>query len=163
MCPICNGGSATSLLDDDAQSAKSGVSNRSNTSRKSTRSMNTTTTSRVSSGKAKSSRYDTLPFDSDGYCRYHPSVQIAQRKLMGGGYKIIHDTCPDCARDDNRSWDYTSQSRGGGVRSRSLSQQRRRTHDGCSPRHQNNTTIRRESTASDIASFKQKLFSEFRM
>jgi hypothetical protein len=163
MCPICNGGSATSL-DDDAHSATSGKSNRSNTSRKSTRSMITTTTSsRVLSEKAKSSRFGTVPFDSDGYCSKHPSVQIAQRKLLGG-YKIIHDICPDCAREDARSVSNRSRSRNGGVRSRSLSQQRRRTHDGCSPRQKNNNTImHRGSIASDITSFKQKLYSEFRM
>lgn len=103
MCPICNGGSGH--LDDDSHSAKSGKSNRSNNTRKSTRSMNTTAnttttanTSRASSGKAtQSGRYGALPFDSDGYCCKHPSVQIAQRKSMGG-FKIIHDVCPDCAK-----------------------------------------------------------------
>ncbi|KAL3762268.1 hypothetical protein ACHAWU_000915 [Discostella pseudostelligera] len=102
MCPICNRGSGH--FDDDSHSAKSGKSNRSNNTRKSTRSMNTiattTTTaktSRASSGKAtQSGRYGALPFDSDGYCCKHPSVQIAQRKSMGG-FKIIHDVCPDCA------------------------------------------------------------------
>jgi hypothetical protein len=104
VCPICNGGSG--LLDDDSHSAKSGKSNLSDNTRKSTRSMNTTATTttttakslRASSGKAaQSGRYGALPFDSDGYCCKHPSVQIAQRKLMGG-FKTIHDVCPECAK-----------------------------------------------------------------
>lgn len=192
MCHICNGESATSLLDDDAHSTKSGKSNRSSTSRKSARSMKTTTTTtaptrRETNGKAtESGRYGTLPFDSDGYCCHHPSVQIAQRKILGGGFKIIHDVCPDCAREGtirsgvNSSGNtHRSSSRGRDTRSRSKSrngirtsrslsqqQQRCRSHNGCSPPRQQDQgakSKRRGSVASDVASFKHKLYSEFRM
>jgi len=51
------------------------------------------------SGKASSSgRYGEMPFDGDGYCCRHPSVQIAQKKMMGG-FKILQE-CPDCACED---------------------------------------------------------------
>ena len=186
MCHICNGSSST-LLDDDAQSAKS---NRSNTYRTSTRSVKTiatTTTAaarRETNGKAtESGRYGTMPFDSDGYCCRHPSVQIAQRKKLVGGFKIIHDVCPDCARDGNirsegnssgnsrrsssRGCETRSRSKSReSIRSRSLSQQyRRRSHDGCSPRQQDQSakSKRRGSIASEVASFKHNLYSEFRM
>lgn len=179
MCSICNGGSATSHLDDDAQSATSGKSSRSNTSRRSTRTTNTITrTTREVSGKATTSgRYGALPFDSDGYCCRHPSVQIAQRKLMGG-FKIIHGVCPDCVRDDERRGsngsgnNASSRSRGtrsrsksrDDIRSHSLSQQRRRSDECCIPRQPKDSTVRRRaSVSSEVASFKQKLYSEFRM
>ena len=96
-CPACDGGEDIGLDDDrvSVSSKDSRKSTRSTTSRKSTRSAR----SRGKSGQAaKSSRYGQLPFDGDGYCCQHPSIQIAQKKLMGG-WKTIHDVCPDCAED----------------------------------------------------------------
>jgi hypothetical protein len=79
-------------------SVKSDKSGRSNTSRKSALS-GKVKLSHCKAGKAtESGRYGTLPFDADGFCCHHPSVRIAQRKL-GGGFKIIHDDCPDCAAE----------------------------------------------------------------
>lgn len=81
-------------LDDDRMSVCS------KSSRKSSRSVGSrsvkSSRSTAEKGKAaKSSRYGALPFDGDGYCCRHPSVQLAQKKMMGG-FKILHDTCPDC-------------------------------------------------------------------
>lgn len=94
ICPTCNGGTSVGL-DDDAMSVRSG---KSNTSRKSTRSTKSRSGNK-SSGKAQSGRYGAMPFDGDGFCCRHPSVQVAQKKMMGG-FKIIHDVCPDCAEED---------------------------------------------------------------
>lgn len=89
VCPACSGGDNISM--DDASS----VSSRSVSSRKSSRSV----VSANSRGKKVSSgRYGVLPFDGEGYCCRHPSVQMAQKKLMGG-FKIIFDVCPECAVD----------------------------------------------------------------
>ena len=89
VCPACDGGEHTSM--DDAVS----VSSRSVSSRKSSRSV----TSSSSRGKKVSSgRYGTLPFDGEGYCFQHPSIMMAQKKMMGG-FKIIMDVCPECAID----------------------------------------------------------------
>jgi hypothetical protein len=95
-CPACEKGEDIGLDDDRMSvcSKSSRKSSRSVGSRsvKSSRSVRST----AEKGKAaKSSRYGVLPFDGDGYCCRHPSVQLAQKKMMGG-FKIIHDTCPDC-------------------------------------------------------------------
>jgi hypothetical protein len=92
-CPSCENGQLVGL-DDDRMSVCS------KSSRKSSRSVGSrsvkSSRSTAEKGKAaKSSRYGALPFDGDGYCCRHPSVQLAQKKMMGG-FKIIHDTCPDC-------------------------------------------------------------------
>lgn len=98
VCPSCNGGT-TLGLDDDNVSLKSGRSGRSASSRRSTKSSKSRSKSKSRPGKAsKSGRYGSLPFDGDGYCCVHPSVQIAQKKMMGG-FKIIHDVCPECAAE----------------------------------------------------------------
>eukprot|EP00584_Thalassiosira_punctigera_P009489 CAMPEP_0172543864 /NCGR_PEP_ID=MMETSP1067-20121228/14144_1 /TAXON_ID=265564 ORGANISM="Thalassiosira punctigera, Strain Tpunct2005C2" /NCGR_SAMPLE_ID=MMETSP1067 /ASSEMBLY_ACC=CAM_ASM_000444 /LENGTH=367 /DNA_ID=CAMNT_0013330343 /DNA_START=266 /DNA_END=1369 /DNA_ORIENTATION=+ len=111
-CPSCDGAGDVGL-DDDALSVKSGRSARSTSSRKSTKSAK----SRGRPGKStKSGRYGALPFDGDGYCCVHPSVQIAQKKMMGG-FKIIHDVCPECAQEGGGS--------GGRGRNRSASRGRR--------------------------------------
>jgi len=76
--------------DDDDRSVKSSRSTRST---KSTR----------SAGKAAiSSRYGSMPFDSDGFCVRHPAVQLAKKKKLGG-FKIVHDVCPMCAKENGRS------------------------------------------------------------
>ncbi|KAL7504575.1 hypothetical protein ACHAXN_003751 [Cyclotella atomus] len=92
-CPSCEKGEMVGL-DDDRMSVCS------KSSRKSSRSVGSrsvkSSRSTAEKGKAaKSSRYGALPFDGDGYCCRHPSVQLAQKKMMGG-FKILHDTCPDC-------------------------------------------------------------------
>mmetsp|Transcript_22841 Transcript_22841/g.45632 ORF Transcript_22841/g.45632 Transcript_22841/m.45632 type:complete len:399 (-) Transcript_22841:237-1433(-) len=90
-CPACNGEEVG--LDDDAISVSS------KNSRKSTRSTRSAKSGKSKKGQAtKSGRYGNLPFDGDGYCCRHPSVQIATKKLLGG-WKIIHDVCPDCAEE----------------------------------------------------------------
>jgi len=86
----------------DDYSVKSGRSARSSSSRKSSRSVKSSA-SRGKPGKAsKSGRYGALPFDGDGYCCRHPNVQLARKKALGG-FKIIHDVCPECTLDDGRS------------------------------------------------------------
>ena len=92
-CPACEKGEVVGL-DDDRMSVCS------KSSRKSSRSVGSrsvkSSRSTAEKGKAKSSsRYGSLPFDGDGYCCRHPSVQLAQKKMMGG-FKIIHDICPEC-------------------------------------------------------------------
>ena len=85
----------------DSVSVYSKKSTISTLSRQSTRSVKSTASSTRSgvSGKASSSgRYGEMPFDGDGYCCRHPSVQIAQKKMMGG-FKILQE-CPDCAQED---------------------------------------------------------------
>ena len=104
VCPACEGGQ----VDEDDYSVKSGKSARSTSSRKSTRSVRSTA-SRGKPGKAqKSGRYGALPFDGDGYCCQHPNVQLAKKKALGG-FKIIHNICPECDTEGG----------GGGARSRS--------------------------------------------
>merc|ERR1712194_156919 len=52
-------------------------------------------------GKATNSgRYGSLPFDADGYCCRHPNVQLAKKKTLGG-FKILHDICPECLLDND--------------------------------------------------------------
>lgn len=93
-CPACEGKEV--LADDISVSSKKSTS-----SRKSTRSMKSTA-SRGKPGKAsKSGRYGALPFDGDGYCCRHPNVQLAKKKALGG-FKIIHDVCPECAEDSGQ-------------------------------------------------------------
>lgn len=95
ICPACDGND----IDEDNMSVSS---KRSSSSRKSSRSIKSST-SRSKPGKAtKSGRYGALPFDGDGYCCHHPSVQIAQKKTFGG-FKIIHNVCPECKFDDGGS------------------------------------------------------------
>ena len=140
ICPSCNGGQSIDL-DDDAISVRSGKSTRSASSRKSSSGTQRSGTS----GKAsQSGRYGELPFDADGYCCRHPSVQIAQKKMIGG-FKIIHDVCPDCAKEG-------SSSRTGRGRSRSKSRDSRRSRSR--PRHR--TEARDDASRSQASSKKKK-------
>lgn len=110
-CPSCVSG-VTVDLDDDAISVTSQKSARSTSSRRSK------SKSRGVSGKSTTSgRYGEMPFDGDGYCCRHPSVQIAQKKMMGG-FKILKE-CPDCAQED-------TEGKKGSRRSRSRSKSRSR-------------------------------------
>jgi hypothetical protein len=95
-------------------SIKSDKSGRSNSSRKSNKSNRGKGSTKVGvAGKAtQSGRYGVaLPFDADGFCCHHPSVKLAQRKL-GGGFKIIHDFCPDCTKEGNNKTRGSSRTRG---------------------------------------------------
>lgn len=95
-CPACEGGE----VGPDDISVSSKRSARSTSSRRSTRSAKSSV-SRSKPGKAtKSGRYGALPFDGDGYCCRHPNVQLAKKKTLGG-FKIIHDVCPECDEDKN--------------------------------------------------------------
>eukprot|EP01082_Thalassiosira_pseudonana_P002713 g3659.t1 g3659 contig12:2512537-2513726(-) len=96
-CPACEGGEEIGLDDDRLSvcSGKSGKSARSSRSHRSSKSGSGKKKSSTSSHKTTSGRYGSLPFDGDGYCCQHPSVQLAKKKTMGG-WKIIHDICPDC-------------------------------------------------------------------
>jgi len=109
-------------------------------------------------GKAsKSGRYGALPFDGDGYCCVHPSVQIAQKKMMGG-FKIIHNVCPECAAEEG--------ARGGGVgegRDRDGGGSRRHRSVSRGARHRSSSRHRRggdkrddNDEASECASIKKK-------
>lgn len=100
-CPTCNGDQDIGLDDDHFSvcSKSSRKSARSTSSRKSSRSHKSSKSKSKPGQAATSSRYGNLPFDGDGYCCQHPSIQIAQKKMMGG-WKIIHDVCPDCAHDN---------------------------------------------------------------
>ena len=143
ICPSCNGGQSIDL-DDDAISVRSGKSTRSTSSRKS--SSGTGTQRCGTSGKAsQSGRYGELPFDADGYCCRHPSVQIAQKKMIGG-FKIIHDVCPDCAKEGSAS------RTGGRGRSRSKSRDSRRSRS----RPRQRTEARDDASRSQASSKKKK-------
>jgi hypothetical protein len=103
-CPACNGNDVG--LDDDisVSSKRSTKSTRSNASRRSSTSAHARGSCGGKSGTATSSgRYGALPFDGDGYCCRHPSVQLAKKKVIGGGFKIILDFCPECTMEDDRS------------------------------------------------------------
>merc|ERR1719356_1235782 len=78
--------------------------------------------SRSARKSAISSRYGSMPFDSDGFCVRHPAVQLAKKKKLGG-FKIVHDVCPMCAKENGRS------SSRGPRRQRSRSRSRRKLSD----------------------------------
>ena len=99
VCPACEKGEHVGL-DDDRMSVCSKSSRKSSRSvgSRSVKSSRSVRSSATPGKAAHTSRYGNLPFDADGYCCRHPSVQLAQKKMMGG-FKIIHDTCPDCAAE----------------------------------------------------------------
>ncbi|EED93593.1 predicted protein [Thalassiosira pseudonana CCMP1335] len=99
VCPACSGGVEIGL-DDDRMSVVSGKSSRStkSASSRSVRSPRSVKSSGSRGKAATSSRYGILPFDGDGFCCRHPSVQLATKKLMGG-FKIHLHECPDCAAE----------------------------------------------------------------
>lgn len=66
-------------------------------SKKSTRSAKSVGNASRKGGR-KTDRYGALPFDTEGYCHAHPSVRLAKKKALGG-WKVLHDLCPDCAHD----------------------------------------------------------------
>jgi len=104
-CPKC--------LDPNYDDMADNVSLSSRNSRKSTNSFRSTGTARSGrstrsrksvksngsrKGGRKTDRYGALPFDEEGYCHAHPSVRLAKKKKLGG-WKVLHDICPDCAHD----------------------------------------------------------------
>ena len=149
-CPACAGAEVTA----DDMSVSSKKSTRSTSSRKSSRSVRSSTSRGAATGgggsgsgskqgrASKSGRYGALPFDGDGYCCRHPNIQLAKKKALGG-YKIIHDVCPECAHDDedNRS-----------VRSRGSSRSRR--SKSASRRNSNGTGRVFDDTGSVTSSVK---------
>ena len=94
QCPACQESDeeATSI-----ESGKSGKSDRGRSKTPSRRPSRRPSSSGLRSSNNATSRYD-LPFDADGYCSKHPSVQIAQKK-MGGGFQILRD-CSECFQDE---------------------------------------------------------------
>lgn len=95
-CPKCLDPSYDDMSEVASVSSKrSTTSFRSTGSRKSTRSVRSNSSRK---GGRKTDRYGMLPFDEEGYCHAHPSVRIAKKKALGG-WKVIHDICPDCAID----------------------------------------------------------------
>jgi len=121
-CPSCDGGVEIGL-DDDNLTVKSSRTIRSVSSHKSTKSLGMTKLSK--SKPSESGRYGALPFNGDGYCCVHPSVQIALKKKTGG-FKIIHDVCPECATAEGVGGGRASNSR----RNKSVSREGR--HRGAS-------------------------------
>jgi hypothetical protein len=111
-CPKCFDPNYDDRADNDAASVSSrhskAASVRSTTSKKSTRSVKSNSSRR---GGKKTDRFGALPFDGEGYCHAHPSVRLAKKKALGG-WKVLHDMCPDCAQD-------ASSQCGGSVRSKS--------------------------------------------
>ena len=111
-CPSCSGRDC-GLDDISVSSKKSNRSARSNATQRS----NASASARGEEGGGRSAaatgtgRYGALPFDGDGYCCRHPSVQLAKKKVLGGGFKIVLDFCPGCASDNDR--DCGSQRSGG--------------------------------------------------
>lgn len=118
-CPKCLDPSYDDMSENASVSSKrSTTSFRSTGSRKSSRSVKSNTSRK---GGRKTDRYGKLPFDEDGYCHAHPSVRIAKKKPLGG-WKVIHDICPECAED--------ACSKAGSTRSRGSSRSRRSSGTG---------------------------------
>lgn len=87
-CPACSGEEIG--LDDDRLSICSGRSSKSNRSIKSCRS------AKSSSEPGRTKDVTSVPqYDAEGYCCFHPSIRVAKKKTMGG-WKILHEICPDC-------------------------------------------------------------------
>ncbi|KAL3802481.1 hypothetical protein ACHAW5_009740 [Stephanodiscus triporus] len=106
VCPKCIDPDYDDMADN--RSVKSSGSAR---SKKSTRSARSVKSNSSRKGGRKTDRFGALPFDEEGYCHAHPSVRLAKKKALGG-WKVLHDICPDCAHD-------ASSNHGGSVRSKS--------------------------------------------
>lgn len=110
-CPKCFDPNYDDMADNASVSSRhSKSSHRSTSSRKSTGARSVKSNSSRRGGK-KTDRFGALPFDGEGYCHAHPSVRLAKKKALGG-WKVLHDMCPDCAQD-------ASSQAGGSVRSKS--------------------------------------------
>mmetsp|Transcript_24265 Transcript_24265/g.44603 ORF Transcript_24265/g.44603 Transcript_24265/m.44603 type:complete len:611 (+) Transcript_24265:145-1977(+) len=101
-CPKCIDPSYDDMADNASVSSKRSTtsfrSTGSTRSKKSTRSMKSMKSNGSRKGGRKTDRYGALPFDEEGYCHAHPSVRLAKKKALGG-WKVLHDICPDCAHD----------------------------------------------------------------
>lgn len=107
-CPKCLDPSFDDMADN--ASVGSGRSNRSATSFRSRGSARSRRSGKSAGGNRsvksnssrkggrKGDRYGALPFDEEGYCHAHPGVRLAKKKALGG-WKVLHDICPDCAHD----------------------------------------------------------------
>ena len=112
-CPKCFDPNYDDMADNASVSSRhSKSSHRSTSSRKSTKSARSVKSNSSRRGGKKTDRFGALPFDGEGYCHAHPSVRLAKKKALGG-WKVLHDMCPDCAQDAS------SQAGGGSVRSKS--------------------------------------------
>mmetsp|Transcript_29109 Transcript_29109/g.53310 ORF Transcript_29109/g.53310 Transcript_29109/m.53310 type:complete len:693 (-) Transcript_29109:362-2440(-) len=103
QCPKCLDPEYDDMADNVSLSSR--TSRRSTTSFRSRGSVRSSRSKRsVKSGNGsrkggrKTDRYGALPFDEEGYCHAHPSVRLAKKKALGG-WKVLHDICPDCAHD----------------------------------------------------------------
>lgn len=106
-CPKCKDPDYDDMADN--RSVSSRKSTGSTRSKKSCSRSVVSNTSRK--GGRKTDRFGALPFDGEGYCHAHPAVRLAKKKALGG-WKVLHDICPDCAMD-------ASSNHGGSVRSKS--------------------------------------------
>lgn len=105
-CPKCDDPTYDDMADN--RSMKSTGSTKSKKSMSGGRSVKSNSSRK---GGGKSDRFGALPFDGEGYCHAHPSIRLAKKKTLGG-WKVLHDICPDCAND-------ASSQHGGSVRSKS--------------------------------------------
>ena len=125
-CPKCLDPSYDDMADNVSLSSKSSrkstTSFRSSGSTRSRKSAKSVKSNSSRKGGRKTDRYGALPFDEEGYCHAHPSVRLAKKKALGG-WKVLHDICPDCADDccSTRSGRSRRSSRSGMSRSRSSS------------------------------------------
>jgi len=98
-CPKCIDPDYDDMSENaSVSSKKSTTSFRSHGSHRSTRSKKSVKSNSSRKGGRATDRYGALPFDEEGYCHAHPSVRLAKKKALGG-WKVLHDICPDCAQD----------------------------------------------------------------
>lgn len=101
-CPKCLDPDYDDMADNASVSSRnsrrSATSFRSTGSRRSRRSTKSVKSNSSRRGGGKTDRYGALPFDEEGYCHAHPGVRLAKKKALGG-WKVIHDICPECAQD----------------------------------------------------------------
>jgi len=118
-CPKCLDPNYDDMADNaSVASGRSGKSFRSHGTAKSGRSRKSTRSTKSGAGGGrkggrKTDRYGALPFDGDGFCHAHPGVRLAKKKALGG-WKVLHDICPDCAHDASSQAGGSRSSRGTG-------------------------------------------------
>lgn len=117
QCPKCLDPSYDDMADNaSVTSHKSTTSFRSTGSTRSKKSSRSVKSNSSRRGGRKTDRYGALPFDEEGYCHAHPSVRLAKKKALGG-WKVLHDICPDCAQDCESQAGSTRSGRSGRSRS----------------------------------------------
>jgi len=97
-CPKCIDPNYDDVSVGSRSSRRSATSFRSTGTAKSGRSRKSAKSNSSRKGGRKTDRYGALPFDEEGYCHAHPGVRLAKKKALGG-WKVLHDICPDCAHD----------------------------------------------------------------